>query len=33
MNVKGLLVATVTVMVVMAVVYRVEPVRKIVVGA
>lgn len=33
MNVKGMLVAGLTVIVVMAIVYRVEPVRKIVVGA
>lgn len=32
MNVKGMLVAGITVMVVMAIVYRVEPVRKIVIG-
>ena len=33
MNLKGAAVAALTVIVVMAVVYRVEPVRKIVVGA
>lgn len=32
MNVKGLLIASVTVIAVMAVVYRVEPLRKVVVG-
>lgn len=33
MNVKGLLFGAVTVLVVMAITYRVEPLRKIVVGA
>lgn len=33
MNIKGMLVAAATVVVVMAVVYRVEPVRKLVMGA